>query len=414
MSVTAETVQSVLASAKLARENGRADEAVAMLERLLKAQPQVGPAWNLLGIIHLERGRLTEAMQALRQVVQVDPSAPFGWFNLAKAQRGLGDHAGELQSLDAALARDPYFLPALLAKGETLRELGREPEALELYRLLIEGLGDTSSFPQPTQLQLQEVRQYLQRHGVEQMDRFARSLAEVADRFPDADLSRARAFAENRAGLRKVYQQQPVGGHFPYLPAIEFFDPKLFPWFEKLEACFPEIRTELLSLWAEDDPNFRPYVARPPGTPLNQWQELNHSSRWSAFFLWEDGRRNDANCARCPKTAAAIESVPMLDIPGKGPTAMFSILRPHTRIPPHTGATNARTTIHLGLVIPPHCRFRVGAETREWREGECWAFDDTIEHEAWNDSASPRAILIIDAWNPLLTEVEREAVRMIG
>jgi len=66
------------------------------------------------------------------------------------------------------------------------------------------------------------------------------------------------------------------------------------------------------------------------------------------------------------------------------------------------------------LVVPAGCGFRVGAETRAWEEGRAWAFDDTIEHEAWNDSGSPRAILIIDAWNPLLTEAERTAIRAIG
>jgi aspartyl/asparaginyl beta-hydroxylase (cupin superfamily) len=66
------------------------------------------------------------------------------------------------------------------------------------------------------------------------------------------------------------------------------------------------------------------------------------------------------------------------------------------------------------LVVPPDCGFRVGAETREWKEGQCWAFDDTIEHEAWNNSDQPRTILILDVWNPLLTEAEREFVRRLG
>jgi aspartyl/asparaginyl beta-hydroxylase (cupin superfamily) len=101
-------------------------------------------------------------------------------------------------------------------------------------------------------------------------------------------------------------------------------------------------------------------------------------------------------------------------MPGKAPTVMFSVLQPRTAIPPHTGSTNARVTVHLPLVVPPGCRFRVGGETREWREGEAWAFDDTIEHEAWNDSDSPRAILILDVWNPLLSEAERAVVRAIG
>jgi aspartyl/asparaginyl beta-hydroxylase (cupin superfamily) len=104
----------------------------------------------------------------------------------------------------------------------------------------------------------------------------------------------------------------------------------------------------------------------------------------------------------------------LLDLPGKGPTVMFSLLEPRTRIPPHTGSNNVRTTVHLPLIVPDGCGFRVGAETRAWQVGEAWAFDDTIEHEAWNDSGEMRAILILDVWNPLLTEAERAAVRVIG
>ena len=93
---------------------------------------------------------------------------------------------------------------------------------------------------------------------------------------------------------------------------------------------------------------------------------------------------------------------------------MFSILEPRTRIPPHTGSNNIRTTVHLPLVVPEGCGFRVGAETRTFVPGAAWAFDDTIEHEAWNDSDEPRAILILDVWNPLLSEAERAMVRAVG
>jgi len=409
-----EDVQTLIGQAKTARQAGRAEEAESILARAVAIKPESGPAWNLLGVTQLEAGRTRDAVHSLSCAVRADPAAPFGWFNLARAQRALGDSPAELRALDEALSRDAYFLPAILAKGEALSALGREAEAIELYRLLFDGLGDTAEFPESIQRQLADARELIARHGVGRIDAFTKRLADVAARFPDADLSRACAFAENVAGIRKVYQQQPTAGHFPYLPAIEFFDRALFPWFSELESHTDAMRQELLSLWAEDDPSFRPYIERPPGTPLGQWAELNHSPRWSAFFFWENGIRNDANCARCPRTAAAIESLPMLDIPGKSPTAMFSILKPHTRIPAHTGSTNARTTIHLALVVPPGCGFRVGAETREWQEGEAWAFDDTIEHEAWNNSDSPRAILIIDGWNPLLSEAEREAVRLVG
>jgi len=406
--------QDWLAKAKAARQAGRLDEAAALLERLLKDQPELAPAWNLLGLVQLEAGHGAAAAESFQRTVALDQAPPFGWFNLARAMHALGQHGAELQALDEALSRDAYFLPAIVAKGRALRTLERDDDACELYRLLFEGLGDMSQFPEGLRLELDEARAHLDQRSEVALNVNERHVAQVAERFPDADLSRAKAFAENAAGKRKIYQQRPTGAHFPFLPAFEFFDRRLFPWFDQLEAHTAVMREELLALWAADDPNFRPYVARPPGTPLDQWSELNHSPRWSAFFFWENGRRDDANCARCPRTAAAIESLPVLDIPGKGPTAMYSILKPHTRIPPHTGTTNARTTIHLPLVVPPGCGFRVGAEVREWREGEAWAFDDTIEHEAWNDSDSPRAILIIDGWNPLLSEAEREVVRKVG
>ena len=92
---------------------------------------------------------------------------------------------------------------------------------------------------------------------------------------------------------------------------------------------------------------------------------------------------------------------------------MFSALEARTHIPPHTGSTNVRLLAHLPLLLPGPARFRVGNETRKWRMGEAWVFDDTIEHEAWNDADALRVILIFDVWNPLLTEVERELVNAL-
>jgi aspartyl/asparaginyl beta-hydroxylase (cupin superfamily) len=86
------------------------------------------------------------------------------------------------------------------------------------------------------------------------------------------------------------------------------------------------------------------------------------------------------------------------------------VLAPHTRIPPHTGVANTRLVVHLPLIVPEGCGFRVGNETRPWREGEAWVFDDTIEHEAWNDSDRPRAVLIFDIWSPRIDPAERAAI----
>ena len=98
-------------------------------------------------------------------------------------------------------------------------------------------------------------------------------------------------------------------------------------------------------------------------------------------------------------------------MPGYAPSAFFSILDAKSHIPAHCGVTNTRLIVHLPLVIPAGCRFRVGSETREWKPGKAWVFDDTIEHEAWNDSDVPRAILIFDIWNNFMTAAERDLVR---
>ena len=176
---------------------------------------------------------------------------------------------------------------------------------------------------------------------------------------------------------------------------------------EALERRTGAIRAEFLALVAQNGAAVRPYVRQEAGTPENKWTALDGSLDWGALFLWEYGVRNEAICATCPETVAALEALPRADIPGRAPSAFFSLLKPHSHIPAHTGVTNTRAIIHLPLIVPPECGFRVGGETRNWREGEAFAFDDTIDHEAWNRSDHLRVVLIFDVWNPHLSLEEQ-------
>ncbi|HEY2341038.1 MAG TPA: aspartyl/asparaginyl beta-hydroxylase domain-containing protein, partial [Steroidobacteraceae bacterium] len=209
---------------------------------------------------------------------------------------------------------------------------------------------------------------------------------------------------------RRVYYSQPKQILFPYLPSIEFFPRQGFPWLDVLEAATDEIAAEALAALHEDRVGFKPYVDFPPGTPVDQWGPLNHSLDWSVYPLWHDAVPIPEHLQRCPKTAAVLAQLPLCDIPNYAPGAFFSVLTPRTRLPPHTGTTNTRSIVHLPLVVPEGCRFRVGADVRAWEKGKAWVFDDTIEHEAWNDSDQVRIILIFDIWNPLLTAAERDLV----
>ncbi len=110
---------------------------------------------------------------------------------------------------------------------------------------------------------------------------------------------------------------------------------------------------------------------------------------------------------------AALAAAPMPHIAGRSPMALFSILQPRTHIPPHNGMLNTRLICHLPLIVPDNCRLRVGGETRAVRAGEVLLFDDSIEHEAWNDSDAPRAILLFEVWRPELTDAERHALKVM-
>jgi aspartyl/asparaginyl beta-hydroxylase (cupin superfamily) len=224
------------------------------------------------------------------------------------------------------------------------------------------------------------------------------------------ELRRADVFVERIVGSRAAYHQQPLQLSYPGLPEIEFWDREAFPWLASLEVAAPGIHDEIAAILAEDADVLAPYVDHPHTAPLEPWTELNRSTRWGAFHLWFDGRKVAWNAARSPKTMAALASLPQPHAPGRSPMAVFSVLQPKTRIPPHTGVSNARLIVHLPLIVPDGCGFRVGSETRAWREGEAWVFDDTIEHEAWNEGDMPRTILICDVWHPWLSGPERQTI----
>jgi aspartyl/asparaginyl beta-hydroxylase (cupin superfamily) len=257
---------------------------------------------------------------------------------------------------------------------------------------------------------LDHARTFVTQRAQKLSDALAAGLKDDLDSASPRDRRRASAAMDVMLGRREVYVNHCHGMHYPFLPPDEFFDRGHFPWLAELEAQTGVIRAELLDLLGSADPGLSPYVTMPPGTPRNIWSDLDNSAAWSALHLWRDGERVEAACARAPRTAEIVEALPLAGVPGRAPNVFFSILQAGKHIPPHTGVTNTRAIIHLPLIVPLGCAFRVGGETCEWREGEAFAFDDTIEHEAWNRSDRDRAVLILDCWNPHLSEHERAMI----
>ena len=242
-------------------------------------------------------------------------------------------------------------------------------------------------------------------------DTYAKREALMIERgFPvDRWSPRFRHSLELAAGRRKLYRPDPTNFHYPELPAIQFFDREQFGWASAVEAAVPAIRDELVQELATGTDEFRPYVQ---GQAVNN-QHLLDKKDWSILPLCERGWVSTYVTQRFPRTWEAIRQAPLPAIFGWGPTVVFSQLKAGAHIAPHTGMFNTRLICHLPLIVPTGCRFRVGDEVREWEEGKLLIFDDTIEHEAWNDGPEDRVVLIFDIWRPELTELEKEELKAL-
>lgn len=371
--------------------------------------PETAQRANAEGLAAIRTGDAALAIAAFERATAADPAAGPLWRNLAHAHRLANNRIGEHAALDRALALDRTDFIAQLRLAQLLQHTGEEMRALLAWsgveQLAAQG-------PQLAPGIAAEIAAGAAYCDILRAKLCAATAAVAApdNGYDEIEARRIRAFVDHAQGQRQVYQNHCAGALYPFLPADEFFDRRHFPWFAQLEAGTAAIAAELAALLAAPGDALRPYVQLDPGAPENDWSALDGSLDWAACFLWEYGRPNAAVIERCPKTAALLDSLPLARIPARAPNAFFSLLRPHSHIPPHTGVTNTRAIIHLALDIPPHCGFRVGGETREWAEGQAFAFDDTIEHEAWNNSDQRRAVLIIDAWNPHLSPREQTAI----
>lgn len=401
----------LMQSAAAAQSTGDASAARGHIQRALGLVPDHPAALNALGLNHLAAGEADAAAAAFTRAAAADPGAPALWLNLAKAERLRGDDEGERRALQAALDIDQRNLTALIRMAELHRRLGEEARAHHRWSAVI-AVGQYIEDPSPDLVAiLSQARDYVERRNRLFGDAVETVLAEPRDTLAPLERRRFDTCLDSILGRRRIYANECSGLHYPFLPADEYFDRHHFPWMAEFESQSEAIAAELRALLDAEDGGFRPYVSQNAGTPHNKWTDLDNSLRWGAYFLWEFGVRQDEACARCPATVKALEAVPLCDLPARAPNVFFSLLRPKTRIPAHTGVSNARAIVHLPLIVPGNCRFRVGGETREWKMGEAMAFDDTIEHEAWNDSDELRAVLIVDVWNPHIGEAERQMIR---
>jgi aspartyl/asparaginyl beta-hydroxylase (cupin superfamily) len=351
---------------------------------------------------------LAGALALLGRAAEAAPGDAAILLKLAGVSRAAGRPRVALDAVHRALAIVPLDFAALLMRASLLQRLD-DPRAGEAWG---HAIAQTPDGPLPPQIAavLAEGEGHHAR-WLDAREAQLRAAMTEAERAADADeASRIARFRSNVLRRTQPYHSQPTHFHFPGLVEREFHPRGAFPWIGQLEAATAIIAAEFEAVMAAERAELVPYVQYAEHQPLDQWRPLNNNRDWTAIHLWKNGRLVDANARHCPKTMALLEGFDQPGIAGASPNAMYSLLAPGVAIPPHVGVSNARLVCHLPLIVPDGCWFRVGAETRHWRPGEAFVFDDTIEHEALNPSDRLRVVFIFDLWHPGLSDVERRAV----
>ena len=395
---------------RLARQ-GQAQASAGLWDQVLTLAPEHAGALTFLGAQALAGGDTAGAASLLHRAVRGSPPMAMAHAQLARVYRATRDDAAALQELDRALKLEPAAYGVHFEKAAIYGQQGREKDQALAFSSALQVMPPQAAMT-PEMQPLVARAQRLVAENQAQLGSFLDAhLADLRGNGPGRPLARFDESLDVSLGRTPLQLSRPGMFNVVGLPSIAFFDRADFAWAPAAEACTEKVRAELQDVLQQDAQGFIPYVQTRPGEPVGQFEALDYNPDWSAYFLWHHGKRVESHIARCPATMAMLDAVPQVEVRNRAPAAFFSALKPRTRIPPHNGATNCRLTVHLPLIIPPHCALQVGNHVRPWTPGELLIFDDTVEHAAWNDSDQLRVVLIFDVWHPLLSADERRLVQ---
>jgi aspartate beta-hydroxylase len=350
----------------------------------------------------LRRGQAPEAIERFSALLEGGSDVAEAHLGLAIAHHILGDYIASDQSAATVLQHQPGNIRALLLRGQAHRHKGSHTLAVSYFQRALSFADALTSPPGDLVADLHRARAICDEARTAYEDHLESALASLdrSDRFRHAlDVMLERS---------DPYLPRPTQFFFPGLDTRYFFDSSGFDWVPDLEAATDAIRLELIALTEVVD--FLPYVEVPGDRAYTDPHRMIANRDWSAIHLIRDGKIVEENAARCPATMAALRAVPLSSIPGRTPSVLFSRLLPGARIPPHHGMLNTRLIGHLPLIVPGPAALRVGPTTHFWQEGKVCLFDDSIEHEAWNEAREARVILLFDITRPDMTQAETAAV----
>ncbi|XP_070291719.1 aspartyl/asparaginyl beta-hydroxylase isoform X9 [Salvelinus sp. IW2-2015] len=214
----------------------------------------------------------------------------------------------------------------------------------------------------------------------------------------------------------KWYERGHQRGHFASVWQRSLYNVdglKAQPWWTPKDTGYMDLVKTLERNWRTIRDEALSVIDKSTGLFVPEEENLREKGEWGQFTLWQQGKKAGESCHSVPKTCGLLERYPEATGCKRG-QIKFSVMQPGTHVWPHTGPTNCRLRMHLGLVIPKTgCKIRCTNDTRAWEEGKVLIFDDSFEHEVWQDADSYRLIFIVDVWHPELTQYQRQTLSPI-
>uniref|UniRef100_A0A8D3CAB7 Aspartyl/asparaginyl beta-hydroxylase-like n=1 Tax=Scophthalmus maximus TaxID=52904 RepID=A0A8D3CAB7_SCOMX len=325
-------------------------------------------------------GRMRGSLATLERLVQIFPEDVSLKNDLGVAHLLLGDNKGAKRVYEEVLAAAPGNGFAKVHYGFILKSENKIPESIPYLR---DGL--ESGEP-----------------GTDD-GRFYFHLGDALQRVGDDSAYHWYELGHRRGHFASVWQRS--------LYNVEGL--KAQPWWTPTETGYSDLVKTLERNWKTIRDEALAVMDQNTGLFIPEEENLREKGEWGQHTLWQQGRKVGTSCQGVPKTCSLLERYPEATGCKRG-QIKFSVMQPGTHVWPHTGPTNCRLRMHLGLVVPPHgCRIRCTNQTREWEEGKVLIFDDSFEHEVWQDADSYRLIFIVDVWHPELTQNQRQTLSAI-
>ncbi|XP_077057628.1 aspartyl/asparaginyl beta-hydroxylase isoform X13 [Siphateles boraxobius] len=419
------TIKSEINAAEKLRKKGKVEESLRAFEALVQRFPQsprcrYGKAQAEDDSAEKKRSNelLLKAVNTYREAADLPDAPP----DLVKAslkrradrQQFLGRTRGSLATLEKLVHIFPEDISLKNDLGVAHLLLGDNKSAKRIYEEVLaaaphDGFAKVHyGFILKSENKIAESIPYL-REGLESGEpgtddgRFYFHLGDALQRTGDESAYEWYETGHRRGHFASVWQRSLY--NVPGLRAQPWWTPEDTGYTDLvkvLERNWLTIRDEALSVLDGNSGQFLP-----------EDENLREKGDWGQFTLWQQGRKTASSCRSVPKTCALLERYPEATGCKRG-QIKFSVMRPGTHVWPHTGPTNCRLRMHLGLIIPPSgCRIRCTNQTREWEEGKVLIFDDSFEHEVWQEAERFRLIFIVDVWHPELSQSQRQTLSPI-